>query len=86
MELDVTPAEAAIEVAETVETEEPEQVEVAVPVAPEPVAPEAAAEAEPVVEAKPEPAPVVDVQALIAEDPAQITTPAPKPKRGWWRR
>lgn len=86
VELDVTPAEAAIEVAETVETEEPEQVEAAVPVASEPAAPEAAAEAEPVVEAEPEPAPVVDVQALIAEDPAQITTPAPKPKRGWWRR
>jgi ribonuclease E len=86
VELDVTPAEAAVEVAETVAAEEPEVVEAPVPVAPEPVAPEPVAEAEPVIEAEPEPARVVDVQAVIAEDPAQITTPAEKPKRGWWRR
>ena len=86
VELDVTPAEAAIEVAETVEAEEPEVVEAPVPVVPEPAAPKPVAEAEPVVEAEPEPARLVDVQALIAEDPAQITTPAEKPKRGWWRR
>lgn len=62
------------------------------------VTPEAAAEAEPVVEAAPEPEPAtvvepvpapkpeVDVASLIAEDPNQIVAPPEKPKRGWWRR
>ncbi|KQW83612.1 Rne/Rng family ribonuclease [Brevundimonas sp. Root1279] len=62
------------------------------------VTPEEAAEAEPVVEAAPEPEPAavvepvpapkpeVDVASLIAEDPNQISAPPEKPKRGWWRR
>ena len=27
----------------------------------------------------------VDVEEILANDPNQITAPAPKPKRGWWR-
>ncbi|MFC0632892.1 Rne/Rng family ribonuclease [Brevundimonas balnearis] len=49
---------------------------------PAPVAAEAPTEAAP----EPAPQPVVSVAELIAEDPAQITAPPPKPKRGWWRR
>ncbi|RZJ01893.1 MAG: ribonuclease E/G [Brevundimonas sp.] len=40
----------------------------------------------PVVEHVAAPEPEVDVAALIAEDPNQISTPPEKPKRGWWRR
>jgi ribonuclease E len=36
--------------------------------------------------AEPEPEPVVSVEEMVAADPAQITAPPPKPKRGWWRR
>ena len=32
------------------------------------------------------PATEIDVAALIAEDPNQISAPPEKPKRGWWRR
>lgn len=47
-------------------------------------APDPAAEPEPA--PKPEAEPVVNVAELVAADPAQITAPPPKPKRGWWRR
>jgi ribonuclease E len=53
------------------------------------------AQPEPIVEAEPEPlAAVAEPQSapaapsldeIIANDPAQITAPPPKPKRGWWR-
>jgi ribonuclease E len=36
--------------------------------------------------AAPAPRAETDLSSIIANDPAQITTPAPKPKRGWWRR
>ncbi len=67
-------------------------------VAPEPVEdevvePEVVAEEtpEPAIEPVSEPqpvaaaAPVRDLSEIIANDPAQITAPPPKPKRGWWR-
>lgn len=48
---------------------------------------EAAEPAQPAVVAPvPAPEPEIDVAALIAEDPNQISTPPEKPKRGWWRR
>jgi len=31
------------------------------------------------------PVPARDLSEIIANDPAQITAPPPKPKRGWWR-
>jgi ribonuclease E len=45
------------------------------------------AEAEPaiLVEAVEPPMPEADLSAIIANDPAQITAPPVKPKRGWWR-
>lgn len=61
-----------------------------------PPEPDAAPEAEPVVESAPErepaPAPEPEVVADAAPeapaepDPAEITTPPEKPRRGWWRR
>jgi ribonuclease E len=46
-----------------------------------------AAEPEAVVPTEPSAAPIpeADLSAIIANDPAQITAPAVKPKRGWWR-
>ncbi|MEH6665903.1 MAG: ribonuclease E/G, partial [Brevundimonas sp.] len=35
---------------------------------------------------EPEPEAKADVAAIIEADPAQISTPPAKPKRGWWRR
>ena len=71
--LDVAP-EAAAEVEPTVEAApEPE---------PTPVEPEVAE----IVEPTPAPVPEIDVSAIIAADPNQVTTPPEKPKRGWWRR
>ncbi|QTN18675.1 Rne/Rng family ribonuclease [Brevundimonas sp. AJA228-03] len=48
---------------------------------------EPVAEAEPaiLVEAVEPPMPEADLSAIIANDPAQITAPPVKPKRGWWR-
>jgi ribonuclease E len=43
-------------------------------------------EAAPMAAAVPAPTPEIDVEAMIAEDPAQIVAPPEKPKRGWWRR
>lgn len=37
-------------------------------------------------EAKPAPWPEADLATIIANDPAQISVPPVKPKRGWWRR
>ena len=60
--------------------------------APKPLAvePEPTPEPEPVVaevvEPTPPPTPEIDVSAIIASDPNQVTTPPEKPKRGWWRR
>jgi ribonuclease E len=68
--LDVTPAAAAAAAPVEAPTPEPE---------PEPVPAVVAAPVAP-------PEPEVDVAALIAEDPAQITAPPEKAKRGWWRR
>jgi len=76
---------------------EPETAPVALDVTPTDAAAAAPVEA-PAPEAEPEPVPAVvaapvappepevDVAALIAEDPAQITAPPAKAKRGWWRR
>ncbi|MBX9615777.1 MAG: ribonuclease E/G, partial [Caulobacteraceae bacterium] len=47
----------------------------------EPVAPEPVVLDEVTVAPKPE----ADLTAIIANDPAQITAPPVKPKRGWWR-
>ncbi|MDP3403820.1 MAG: ribonuclease E/G [Brevundimonas sp.] len=47
----------------------------------EPVAPKPVVLAEVPVAPKPE----ADLTAIIANDPAQITAPPVKPKRGWWR-
>ncbi len=46
-----------------------------------------AADPEAVVPTEPSAAPIpeADLSAIIANDPAQITAPAVKPKRGWWR-
>jgi ribonuclease E len=59
---------------------------VVVEAAPEPVA-EPAPELEPLTgTAEPEPEPAApSLTEIIANDPAQITAPPPKPKRGWWR-
>ncbi|WP_269513825.1 ribonuclease E/G [Brevundimonas subvibrioides] len=68
---------------------EPEIAFVAEAEAPEPVAgPEpVAVEPEPavLVEAVEPPKPEADLSDIIANDPAQITAPPVKPKRGWWR-
>ncbi|MGA0601096.1 Rne/Rng family ribonuclease [Caulobacter sp. KR2-114] len=80
-------AEAAPEPAVAEAVAEP----AAAPVAEAPVA-EAAVAEEPVV-LTPAPEPVVATPVAIAEppapaepDPAEITTPAAQPRRGWWRR
>ncbi len=79
-------ADAATEaVAETeaVAVEEPSAVvEVAAPVE---AAPEVVAEPAPV--AAPEPEPVLETVSASAEpDPAEISEPPAKPRKGWWRR
>ncbi|MFN6981901.1 MAG: Rne/Rng family ribonuclease [Brevundimonas sp.] len=75
VELDVTPEEAL-----TATPVEVAPVEKPVPpVAPEP---QPAVLSEPFVA----PTPEIDVEAIIAEDPNQISAPPEKPKRGWWRR
>jgi ribonuclease E len=73
---------------------EPNEVEPAEPAAALDVTPAEAAEEEAAPEPVPAPVatpveapkPEVDVAALIAEDPNQISAPPEKPKRGWWRR
>ncbi|WP_029416515.1 Rne/Rng family ribonuclease [Brevundimonas bacteroides] len=86
VETDAEPVEAVVE-EEAVAAAGPDPE--AVPeVAPEPVAePEPRPEPEPVAAvAEPEPAPAApSLTEIIANDPAQITAPPPKPKRGWWR-
>ena len=84
-------AEADAEVAETPAAKEPvaetlTEPEVVVEAAPEPVA-ESAPEPEPITAtAEPDPEPAApSLTEIIANDPAQITAPPPKPKRGWWR-
>lgn len=84
-------AEADAEVAETPAANEPvaetlTEPEVVVEAAPEPVA-ESAPEPEPITAtAEPDPEPAApSLTEIIANDPAQITAPPPKPKRGWWR-
>lgn len=70
-------------------TIEPGAPEPVLEAAPEPApVPEPQPEAEPAPVAEPvaAPAPEIDVAALIAEDPNQISAPPEKPKRGWWRR
>ncbi|MGZ9098926.1 MAG: ribonuclease E/G, partial [Brevundimonas sp.] len=49
-------------------------------------APEPEPEPAPVVAPVAAPVPEIDVAALIADDPNQISAPPEKPKRGWWRR
>jgi len=67
--------------AEPVQTwQEPSQPEA--PLTPEPIEAPTPAPAEP----EPEPEAKADVAAIIEADPAQISTPPAKPKRGWWRR
>ena len=75
VELDVTPQEALA--AEPVMVSPVER-----PVPPVAVEPQPAALPEPFVA----PTPEIDVEAIIAEDPNQISAPPEKPKRGWWRR
>ena len=84
-------AEADAEVAEAPAAKEPvsetvTEPEVVVEAAPEPIA-EPAPEPEPnAAPAEPEPeAAAPSLTEIIANDPAQITAPPPKPKRGWWR-
>ncbi len=78
IEAETVVAEVASEPA--VEAIEPAAVQAE---APSPVETEVAPE--PALEPAPEPAPVPDLAEIIANDPAQITAPPPKPKRGWWR-
>ncbi|MGA0544220.1 Rne/Rng family ribonuclease [Brevundimonas sp. VNH65] len=66
--------EAAAEIAPVVEA------------APEPEPTPAEPEVAEVVEPTAAPVPEIDVSAIIAADPNQVTTPPEKPKRGWWRR
>jgi ribonuclease E len=87
--LDIAPVEAAVIDVEIVEAQEA-AIEAAAESAP---AVEPVVEAEPapapepvVVEPTPPPVPEIDVEAIIAADPAQVTAPPEKPKRGWWRR
>ncbi|KPF82620.1 ribonuclease E [Brevundimonas sp. AAP58] len=90
---------AAVEAdAEVTKTEAVVEAEPVEPIAPDSV-PEPVIEATPEPEAEPEPAPEPvaatiepdlapagpSVTEIIANDPAQITAPPPKPKRGWWR-
>jgi ribonuclease E len=86
VETDAEPVEAVVdEEAVAAVGPDPETVP---EVAPEPVAePEPRPEPEPVAAvAEPEPAPAApSLTEIIANDPAQITAPPPKPKRGWWR-
>jgi ribonuclease E len=86
VETDAEPVEAVVdEEAVAAAGPDPETVP---EVAPEPVAePEPRPEPEPVAAvAEPEPAPAApSLTEIIANDPAQITAPPPKPKRGWWR-
>lgn len=56
-----------------------------VEVEPEPTAPPVEPEPAVLVEAVETPRPEADLSAIIASDPAQITAPPVKPKRGWWR-
>ncbi len=72
----------AEEVEPTVEAEPEGEAEPVAEPQPEP-APEPERDPEPVVAA--EPAPDAPKAATVADDPAQITAPPPKPKRGWWR-
>jgi ribonuclease E len=56
--------------------------------APEPIAavtPEPEPEPAPLPTPAAAPVPARDLSEIIANDPAQITAPPPKPKRGWWR-
>ena len=93
------PTEAAATVAEPVAAESvaeavveavaEETAPIEAPAVEDQPAPEALVAAqEPVelAEPTPAPAPEVDVEALIADDPNQIVAPPEKPKRGWWRR
>jgi len=62
--------------------------EVEAPGEPEPLAAEIPPQASPepvLVAAVEPPRPEADLSAIIASDPAQITAPPVKPKRGWWR-
>jgi ribonuclease E len=85
-------ATVAAEVVEAAPLREPEIAAVeaqAEPEAPAPVEvqPEPVAAPQPVVltEQPVTPEPEADLSAIIANDPAQITAPPAKPKRGWWR-
>ncbi|MES2861273.1 MAG: ribonuclease E/G, partial [Pseudomonadota bacterium] len=80
LEPEVAFVEAA---AEPISAPEPEAL-----VEPEPLAPEpqtVPAESLVVAEDVAPPTPEADLSAIIANDPAQITAPPVKPKRGWWR-
>ena len=80
------PLAAEIAFVETRPGPEPEVAAQPEPAAPEPVEPEPVAP-EPIalVEAPVTPTPEADLSEIIANDPAQITAPPVKPKRGWWR-
>ena len=72
------------EIAFVAEADAPE-VEAEVEVEPAPVVSEPEPEPAVLVEAVAPPKPEADLSAIIASDPAQITAPPVKPKRGWWR-
>jgi ribonuclease E len=80
-----TDAEAVAE-AEPVASEPEPVMEVVLETAMEPE-PEPTPAPEPVAAVvEPEPTPAApSLDEIIANDPAQITAPPPKPKRGWWR-
>ncbi len=88
------PADVAVsEVVEIAPPLEPEiafveaQAEPEAAPAPEPQPEPVTAETEPLVlaEQPATPTPEADLSEIIANDPAQITAPPVKPKRGWWR-
>lgn len=84
-----TAVEAEADSAEAPAPEAPPVIESEPPAnEPEP-APEPPVESEPqpvLVEAAAPSAPEADLAAIIEADPAQISAPPAKPKRGWWRR
>jgi len=75
------PLEPEIAFVEAEVEPEPAPVAVEPEVEPQPVAPETLVVAEDVAP----PTPEADLSSIIANDPAQITAPPAKPKRGWWR-
>jgi len=88
---DVDAASEADAVTETALVEEPVAEAVAEVPAPVEVTPEVLVEPEPIAASAPQPAPepepVLETAAAPAQpDPAEISDPPAKPRKGWWRR